>query len=94
MNTLLRFVIEVLPATADPLDSPPAAPPGVGERFGEIVSFAKWIGIVVCGLAFVAAAVVWSMGSDRPGSGPERMFKPLVAVAMISGMAGIVGFFV
>ncbi|MFV0307600.1 MAG: hypothetical protein ACK5OX_07640 [Desertimonas sp.] len=76
-------------------DGQATAPGDLGPRINEIIGVAKWVAIAICVLAFIAGAAMWAF-SDRHGhgGGVDKLVKPCVAVALIAGSAGIVGFFV
>lgn len=91
---LLRVAVELQPASGIP-DGSATAPGDLGERANEIVGVLKWVAIAVCVVAFIVACAVWAFGDRHErGGGMDRLVKPCIAVAMISGSAGIVGFFV
>ena len=91
---LLRVAVELHPMSGIP-DGSATAPGDLGARMNEIVGVAKWVAIAICVLAFIVAAAMWAFGDRHErGGGMDRLVRPCVAVALISGSAGIIGFFV
>lgn len=94
---MLKVAVGLGPSPGIP-DGDATAPGDFGERMNEIVGVAKWIGIAVCLLAFIVGAASWAMRYRGGGHGNEegigKLVVACVAVALISGAASVVGFFV
>lgn len=74
----------------------PKAPGDLGNKLGNMVGYAKYVGFGVCVLALIAAAVMMAVQhrQGHGGDGASGIAKVLGAVAIISGAASLVGLFV
>jgi hypothetical protein len=80
-------------AAQPPLDTPPSADGMPGAEFiGELIGWAKWLGLALCGLAFIYGAATWrgfgSTSSGRAVEGKGYVISGAVGAAVI----GLVGF--
>ena len=78
-------------------DSPAVAPDGVGDRFENIIGFAKWIGYLICALALIAGAVrlaIVQQGGHLQSDGVGGIAKPVFAVVLIGLAPTIISWFI
>jgi hypothetical protein len=70
------------------------APPGVGEKFQEVMGWAKWVCLGIAVLGIMAIGAMMTVGSRR-GEGGEKVGSlgwALGGVVIIAGAFSLVGF--
>ena len=98
-TTLLTAMVTSLwvsaPVSAQqpPLDTAPTSAGMPGAEFlGQLIGWAKWLGLLACGLVFIYGAATWkgfgSASSARASDGKGYAIGGLVGAAMV----GLVGF--
>lgn len=70
------------------------APPGVGEKFQQIMGWAKWIALGVAVLAFIVAGAKMGINQRRGEGGEVLGTLGMISggVCVIAGAFAIVGF--
>lgn len=71
-----------------------SAPPGVGDKFQEVMGWAKWVCLGVAVLGIMAIGAMMTVGSRR-GEGGEKVGAlgwALGGVVIIAGAFSLVGF--
>lgn len=85
----------VLLAGNVPDPGPGMAPPGLGEKFQQIMGWAKWVCLGVTVLAIMGIGAMMAFGGMRRGEGGEKVGAlgwALGGVVIIAGAFSLVGF--
>lgn len=94
LNTLVASSDVILAVVPDP--GAGSAPPGVGDKFVEVMGWAKWVALGIAVLGIIATGAMMTVNARR-GEGGElvgRLGWAMAGVCVIAGAVSIVGFLV
>lgn len=94
MNTIPRIYLSIAQVAPD---GAPQAPGDLGQSMSNLIGYAKYVAFGICILALIGGAVAMSFSRSRGGDSSETatgIVKPLIATAIVSGAAGLVGLFI
>lgn len=87
-----QLAAQVAVNLADVPNPAPAQPPGTGG-ITTIMSWVKWMGFILCGIALVGALAIYGIQSHRGdgGQGMSDIVKILLIAVLVGAAFGLIG---